>query len=164
MSRRQRAASQITNFLSLSTRWLLFAMANILCISANKLVHDTFGPSNNITCFVQIALTQSPDRVFLFLVHQDCNVISYPPCKKGVQPGICEKPAVSHEAEAVSLFYQEGNEFIISSPLLTSNFNNDNKEIGYLFIYFLKTFYHFFCFILYIFYHYYLYFIFNFIH
>ena len=24
--------------------------------------------------------------------------ISYPPCKKGIRPGICVKPAVSHEA------------------------------------------------------------------
>ena len=43
------------------------------------------------------------------------NNISYPPCKKGIRPGICEKPA---------------GEFIISSPLLNLNFNNDNKEIG----------------------------------
>ena len=26
------------------------------------------------------------------------DTISYPPCKKGIQPGICEKRAVSHEA------------------------------------------------------------------
>ena len=26
------------------------------------------------------------------------DTISYPPCKKGIQPGICEKLAVSHEA------------------------------------------------------------------
>ena len=25
-------------------------------------------------------------------------IISYPPCKKGIRPGICVKPAVSHEA------------------------------------------------------------------
>ena len=25
-------------------------------------------------------------------------IISYPPCKKGIRPAICEKPAVSHEA------------------------------------------------------------------
>ena len=32
--------------------------------------------------------------------------------------------------QAVSLFYKEDNEFIISFPLLTLNFNYDNKEIG----------------------------------
>ena len=30
--------------------------------------------------------------------------ISYPPCKKGIRPGICEKPAVSHEANFFYLF------------------------------------------------------------
>ena len=25
-------------------------------------------------------------------------IISYPPCKKGIRPGICVKPVVSHEA------------------------------------------------------------------
>ena len=30
---------------------------------------------------------------------QNCvYIISYPPCKKGIRPGICVKPAVSHEA------------------------------------------------------------------
>ena len=26
------------------------------------------------------------------------STISYPPCKKGIRPGICVKPVVSHEA------------------------------------------------------------------
>ena len=29
-----------------------------------------------------------------------CGNISYPPCKKGIRPGICVKPAVSHEARS----------------------------------------------------------------
>ena len=41
-------------------------------------------------------------------------IIRYPPCKKGIRPGICVQPAVSHEAgrlasrryKAVSLFYK----------------------------------------------------------
>ena len=33
----------------------------------------------------------------------ECMTISYPPCKKGIRPGICEKPAVSHEAGDIQI-------------------------------------------------------------
>ena len=73
--------------------------------------------------------------------------ISYPRCKKGIRYGLVNQQEASSIArsrrpsairlaerryQAVSHFYKEDNEFIISSPLLALNFNND-KEIEYFF-------------------------------
>ena len=74
-------------------------------------------------------------------------IISYPPCKKGIRQA-------ERRYQAVSLFYKENNEFIISYPLiLTLNFKNDNKEIGYFF-----NFFNFFLFIIFIYIYIYIFF------
>ena len=39
-----------------------------------------------------------PEELALMESTSACDIISYPPCKKGIRPGICVKPAVSHEA------------------------------------------------------------------
>ena len=63
-------------------------------------------------------------RSTCFIYPRCIHTISYPLCKKVIRPGVCEKPAMiwlaSRRHQAVSLFYKEGNEFIIiSQPLPT---------------------------------------------
>ena len=60
--------------------------------------------------------------------------ISYPPCKKGIRPGICEKPVVSHEAGG-RLRYSWLNADTRPYPFFTRKITNLSSFFFYFKIY-----------------------------